>query len=64
VTAPRGEASNPPSWENLEHKLRRASRLVATPIQQEQLLAALRWLRGGDHQPLLQALTAVRFSPD
>ena len=42
VTAPRGEASNPLSWTELENKLRAATRLVATKDQQEQLLDAIR----------------------
>lgn len=63
VTAPRGEASAPPSWEDLEQKLRRASRFVAMSGQQEHLLDALRRLRDGDHLPLLAAFAAVRLSP-
>jgi len=63
VTAPRGEASDPPSWQDLERKLQRATRLVATPEQQELLLAVLRRLRDGDHRPLLEAFAAVRLSP-
>ncbi len=42
VTAPRGEASNPLSWAELEDKLRAATRLVATKEQQDDLLRALR----------------------
>lgn len=63
VTAPRGEASDPPSWEDLERKLQRTTRFVATPAQQERLLAALRRLREGDHLPLFEAFVAVRLSP-
>jgi 2-methylcitrate dehydratase PrpD len=63
VTAPRGEASDPPSWADLEDKLRKASRLVASAAQQGRLLDALRRLRGGDHAPLLDAFAAVRLDP-
>src|SRR5262249_9614301 len=38
VTAPRGEANDPPSWNDLERKLRTASRLVASPAQQDAVL--------------------------
>lgn len=62
VTAPRGEASAPPSWLDLEDKLRKASRFVATPAQQEQLLAASSRLRAGDHAPLLDAFATIRLS--
>ncbi|WP_092166590.1 MmgE/PrpD family protein [Bosea sp. OK403] len=62
VTAPRGEASAPPSWLDLEEKLRKASRFVATPAQQEQLLAASSRLRAGDHAPLLDAFATIRLS--
>ncbi|WP_186418495.1 MmgE/PrpD family protein [Bosea sp. CS1GBMeth4] len=61
VTAPRGEASAPPSWSELEDKLRRASRFAATPAQQDQLIGACRRLRDGDHAPLLGALAAIRL---
>lgn len=61
VAAPRGEASAPPSWADLEEKLRKASRFVATPSQQDQMLAALRRLRGGDHGPLLEAFATIRL---
>ncbi|HEV7256636.1 MAG TPA: MmgE/PrpD family protein [Bosea sp. (in: a-proteobacteria)] len=61
VTAPSGEASAAPSWEDLEDKLRRASRIVATPAQQERLLDALRRLRAGDHMPFFAALAEIRL---
>jgi 2-methylcitrate dehydratase PrpD len=63
VTAPHGEASAPPSWGDLEEKLRSATRLVATPDQQQRLLDALRRLRDGDHAPLLEAFATVTLSP-
>jgi len=61
VTAPRGEANAPPSWAELEGKLRQASRLAATPAQQDTLIAACNRLRHGDHAPLLDALATIRL---
>ncbi|MGX1789528.1 MmgE/PrpD family protein [Bosea sp. NPDC055332] len=61
VTAPRGEASAPPSWADLEDKLRQAGRLAATPAQQERLIMACNRLRDGDHAPLLDALATIRL---
>lgn len=61
VTAPRGEASAPPSWADLEGKLRQASRFAATSAQQDQLIAACNRLREGDHAPLLSALGTIRL---
>jgi 2-methylcitrate dehydratase PrpD len=60
VTAPRGEASAPPSWAELEGKLQQASRFTATPAQQAELIAACNRLRDGDHAPLLDALATIR----
>ena len=57
VTAPRGEASDPPSWGELEEKLRIASRFVAAPAQQNALIEAVRRLRAGDHRPLLRGFS-------
>lgn len=61
ATAPRGEASAPASWTELEGKLRQAGRFVATPGQQERLIDACNRLRGGDHAPLLDALATIRL---
>lgn len=61
VTAPRGEASAPPSWADLEGKFHQASRFAATPAQQDTLIAACNRLRDGDHAPLLDALATVRL---
>lgn len=61
VTAPRGEASDPPSWSDLEEKLRIASRRVASPAQQDALIAAVRQLRDGDHRPLLRAFSDLEL---
>jgi 2-methylcitrate dehydratase PrpD len=56
VTAPRGEASDPPSWDALEAKLRTATRFIAAPAEQEALLDAVRRLRDGDHADLMRRL--------
>jgi 2-methylcitrate dehydratase PrpD len=61
VTAPSGEADAPPSWPALEDKLRKASRNVAAPGQQDMLLDALRRLRDGDHAPLQEAFRTLRL---
>jgi 2-methylcitrate dehydratase PrpD len=61
ATAPRGEASAPPLWAELEAKLRQASRFAATSAQQDQLIEACNRLRHGDHAPLLGALGAIRL---
>jgi 2-methylcitrate dehydratase PrpD len=61
VTAPRGEASDPPTWDELEDKLRGACRFVAPAEAQSALLAAIRRLRDGDHQPLMRALADLRL---
>jgi 2-methylcitrate dehydratase PrpD len=54
VTEPKGEATSPLSWSELEAKLRAATRLVATGAQQSQLIAAVNGVRDGS----LSALTA------
>ncbi|MGJ4942584.1 MmgE/PrpD family protein [Bradyrhizobium sp. HKCCYLS1011] len=61
VTAPSGEADAPPSWLELEDKLRKATRNVANPSQQDMLLDALRKLRDGDHAPLQEAFRTLRL---
>jgi 2-methylcitrate dehydratase PrpD len=61
VTAPRGEASDPPSWSDLEEKLRIASRFVASPAQQDALIEAVRRLRAGDHRPLVRAFSDLKL---
>jgi 2-methylcitrate dehydratase PrpD len=61
VTAPRGEASDPPSWSDLEEKLQIASRFVASPAQQAVLFEAVRQLRDGDHRPLMHAFSDLRL---
>lgn len=62
VVGPRGEADAPPSWSDLEDKLRVATRLVATPAQQTVLLDGARRLREGDHRPLAAALAELRLT--
>jgi 2-methylcitrate dehydratase PrpD len=61
VTAPRGEADHPPSWSELEEKLRVASRFVASPAQQDALIEAARRLRAGDHRPLTRAFAQLEL---
>ncbi|GGE45695.1 2-methylcitrate dehydratase [Agaricicola taiwanensis] len=62
ITAPRGEASAPPSWSDLEEKLWKATRFTATPEQQERLIDAAARLRDGDHGPLITALSTLVLS--
>jgi 2-methylcitrate dehydratase PrpD len=59
VTAPRGEASDPPSWERLEEKLLTVTRFCATPAQSASLLHAIRSLRLGDHTDLQKQFRAA-----
>lgn len=54
VTAPKGEATNPLSWVELEAKFSAATRMVATHTQQNQVLGAMNDARAGS----LAALTA------
>jgi 2-methylcitrate dehydratase PrpD len=61
VTAPRGEATQPLSWEALETKLRVGTRLVATPAQQNQLLSAINGVRTGDLSALGACLREMRL---
>lgn len=61
VTGPRGEASAPPSWQDLEGKLRLVTRDVATLAQQDVLLAAVQQLREGDHGALMAAFAELRL---
>lgn len=61
VTGPRGEASAPPSWQDLEDKLRLMLRDVATPAQQNVLLGAVQRLREGGHTALMAAFSDLRL---
>jgi 2-methylcitrate dehydratase PrpD len=60
VTAPQGEAANPLSWLALEAKFMAETRMVATEVQQKQLLGAINSARSGDPA----ALTALLISRD
>lgn len=62
VTGPRGEASDAPSWAELEQKFRMASRLMATSEQQERLLSVIGRLQQGEAEPLLEAFAAMRLT--
>lgn len=61
VMGPRGEASDPPTWDELEDKLRRATRLVGSGETLATLIGALRELRRGDYHPLLRAVADLRL---
>lgn len=61
ITGPRGEASAPPSWQELEEKLRIVTRRTASDDQREGLLQAVSALRDGDHAPLFAALADLRL---
>jgi 2-methylcitrate dehydratase PrpD len=62
VTAPSGEADAPPSWVELEDKLRKATRNIAGPSQQDALLDAISRLRDGDHAPLRDAFRTMTLA--
>jgi len=59
VTSPKGEASDPLSWAELEAKFRTATRMLATDIQQDRILGSLDELRSGN----LAALKACLARP-
>ncbi len=56
VDSPRGDPGNPVSPEELEAKFRIATRALMRREEQEELLAAVDSLGGGDLSPLLRAL--------
>ncbi|MEW9613389.1 MmgE/PrpD family protein [Shinella sp. S4-D37] len=55
VTAPRGEASNPLTWAELEAKFNVVS-CVLNPVQQEDLLRSIGAIENGELNPLLASL--------
>ena len=59
VTEPNGEATRPLSWDELEAKLRAATRFVATGAQQNELLAAVNGLRDGNLASLIACLSGL-----
>lgn len=59
VIAPRGEASAPLSWSELEAKFRTATRFTTLPAQQEDILSAIRRLQDGDMTPFLAAISGI-----
>lgn len=61
ITAPRGEASTPPSWPELEEKLRIVTRRTAGDAQRDRLLGAVDTLRKGDHAALVAAFHELRL---
>jgi len=56
VTAPRGEATNPLSWQELREKFHALTRAVMPAPHQDALLRALELLAQGDLVPLLRVL--------
>jgi len=62
ITAPRGEATDPLSWQELEEKFLTASRNIATQGQQAEILDAARQLKDGDIAPLMACLSQMTFS--
>jgi 2-methylcitrate dehydratase PrpD len=62
VTAPRGEASDPLTWEELEDKFVTATRLVAAPASQQGVLASIRSSMKGDSDALAAMLGTVTFN--
>jgi 2-methylcitrate dehydratase PrpD len=63
VTSPRGEATQPLSWQELEEKFLTASRNVASGAQQTELLAAVRKLKEGNAADLMSMLACMRLVP-
>ena len=61
VTAPRGEASSPLGWPELEDKFLAASRFAARPEQQAQVVAAMHAARARDLASLARTLAALRL---
>jgi 2-methylcitrate dehydratase PrpD len=62
VTAPRGEATDPLSWQELEEKFLTASRHIATQSQQAEILDAARRLKDGDIAPFMTCLSQMTLS--
>lgn len=63
VTAPRGEASAPLGWPELEDKFLAASRFKAASEQQAKVVDAMRAARAHDFGPLTQVLATLRLAP-
>jgi hypothetical protein len=61
VTAPRCEATQPLSWQELEAKFLTASSRVADAEQQAEVLGAVRMFREGDAADLMRTLAGLRF---
>ncbi len=56
ITAPRGEASDPLSWEDLRGKFRTATRNVMSAERQQSVLDAVDQLANGEFAPLMRVL--------
>lgn len=61
LTGPRGEANAPPSWRELEEKLRIVTRRTAGDVQRNRLLGAVDALRQGDLSVLVAAFHELRL---
>jgi 2-methylcitrate dehydratase PrpD len=62
ITAPRGEAACPLSWQQLEEKFVAASRHVARKDQQSELLNAVRQLKAGSSADLMTKLAGMTLT--
>lgn len=62
LTAPQGEATNPLSRATLEAKFNAATRMVATDIQQKQLLSAVNDVRAGSLSTLMDCLEGLNLN--
>jgi len=56
VTAPKGEASHPLSWSELEAKFRAATRFALATDRQDKIIAALDKARAGDFSQLIPSI--------
>ncbi|WP_051055407.1 MmgE/PrpD family protein [Rhodococcus opacus] len=63
VVTPRGEATNPLSWAELEAKFEAATRMVATEAQQRLVLGAMDDARAGNLTALTASLAEVTLRP-
>ncbi len=62
VTAPKGEATNPLSWAELEAKFSAATRMVATQAQQNQVLRSMKDVRAGNLTTLTACLGGLTLN--
>lgn len=62
LTAPQGEATSPLSWAALETKFSAATRMVATDVQQNQVLSAVNDARAGSLSTLTACLERLTLN--